>query len=329
MRWKRAVVVGLLGFAVFAAVGLVPRPVHHEPEVPEIHDLDAWLAGKQAEARAQGVGPGNEERLLRVAEGRTPRAILYVHGFGASRAEGEAIVDRLAEDLGANTLYTRLPGHGVQDPDVHAAPAWTDHIDAVEEAFAATKLLGERVVLVGTSAGGLLATWLAAEHPEDVDALVLASPFYDFADPTATLLDRPIGPAVVRVLYGETRDASWKDDSEGRAGPHYGDHWTTTQRYAAVFTLAKVRRFIATDEVFARVTAPTLLLCYYADEDHQDTAASVAAMREAFAAFNGGTPHPASRFVPIADGSHVLLSEHVRTDKQAVRAALASFFASL
>ena len=321
-RWIIAAVA-----AAGLAFGLSPVPAAYAPAaVSAAPDIDAWVAQKQAESAALGVRAGDDERLVRASEGRTPLAILYVHGFGASRAEGEAVVDTVAAELGANVYFLRLPGHGLDDMDAHAAATTPQYLDVAEEALAQMPLLGDRTVIVGTSAGGLLATWLAAQHPDQVAALVVASPFYDFVDPTAWLADKRIGLPLIEAIYGDERDAGWKSDPEQRVQPGYNGHWTTKQRYGAVQNLAILRRVTATPETFAAVRAPTLLLYYYRDEDHQDRAASVPAMLEAMSRFGGEAgPDPRSRAVAIEDGEHVLMSAYIRTDKERILAEILSF----
>jgi pimeloyl-ACP methyl ester carboxylesterase len=315
---------GFLFVAVCVALafGMRPRPLRYDRIPGGDRPFDVWSAERLEESRTLGVRPGDEERLVRRAPGRTPLAILYLHGFGAARAEGEETVDWLSEELGANAWFLRLPGHGLDDPEALASLVFADWLDAAEHTFAQMGSLGDRVVLVGSSMGGLLATWLAAEHPNRVAAVILASPFYDWADPLAGVMERPIGPPLVRVLYGDLRDAGWTEDPEGRKQPGYEEHWTITQRYAALETLGDLRRFVSRPAVLARVRAPTLLLYHYADDSRQDDVASVQAMQEAFGSFQ---PHEASRAVPIADGNHILLSSYVRTDKVAIRAAVSEF----
>ena len=82
--------------------------------------------------------PNNEERLVwpqgtLIAAG-TATAILYIHGFGASRAEGEASVEPIAQALQAVTYYTRLPGHG-GDLERHAAATPDRYFERVEADF--------------------------------------------------------------------------------------------------------------------------------------------------------------------------------------------------
>jgi len=245
--------------------------------------------------------------------------ILFVHGFGASRAEGEAVVDPLAAELGATVYYTRLPGHGGAMA-TQAATRAEEYFARLEEDFHRLRPLGEKVVLIGSSTGGLLCLWLAARHPDDVAALVLASPLLAFADPLTFLLSRQVGMSIIEAVYGEIRDASWHTDPEGRKQPGYEDHWLVQQRFRAVLPIDGLRRTIAVDETVGAVRAPLLLLYYYADPQHQDTVVSVPAMRAYFAKTNGGHPHPLSRQVAIADGNHILLSQYVRTDKKQILA---------
>ena len=315
---------GLMGTAVW---GLRTRPLPDltTPIGPTPADPEAWVAARVSAGEALGVWPQASERLVRHHPGRAPVALLYIHGFGASRAEGEAVVDALAEAWGANALYLRLPGHGI-DAEAHAETTPADYARAVTDALRVMPALGEQVVVMGGSTGGLLATWAAANHPERVDALVLASPFFAFVDPLAQhLLPRVMALPLLHALYGEERWAGWSEDPERRKQDGYDDHWLIDQKYRALIALEDTRRAIAQPGVLARVQAPVLLLHYFKDEAHQDGVVGVPAMRAAFDAMNGGSPRPESRLVPIEDGNHILMSRYVRTDKDAIMAACRDF----
>lgn len=318
-----------LGVALLLGWVLVPRPVPEVP-VPDVAppaDVDAWVAERQAASAAAGAWAGAEERLVRHRAGRAGVAMVYVHGFGATRAEGEAVMDLLAREWGANLYYVRLPGHGTTMED-HARAEPAQYLQTVAEALAAAQLMGESVVLVGTSTGGLLATWAAATYPERVDALVLASPLYDYGAPYVKHLAASYGGiSLFKLLFGEVRSARWTADPEGRKGEHYDENWLLDQRYEAVGVLEDVRRLAASDAVFSAVEAPVLSLVHYAGPERRDTVISVDRVREAHAAFPGAQL-PGSAFVEVADGAHVLMSEHVRTDKDAVLAAMRQFLRS-
>lgn len=308
---------------------LALRPPAYTPRPATLPDsFEVFLADRLAESRAAGVWPGAEERLVRRAPGRTPWAILYVHGFGGSRGEGEFVADSVAALLGANLYYMRLPGHATNLDD-HARAEYHEYLDAAAEALRMAQHLGDRVLVMGTSTGALLATWLAAEHPGDVDALVLASPFYAFHDPTSVLLALPGGMSVIHARYGPIRDTRESPDPERRRGPGREKSWLLVQRYAALRHLDQLRRHVARPETYARVTAPALMFYYWRNEAHRDSTASVPAMLRAFAAFGGARRHPLNRAVAVADGEHVLFSAHVRTDKALVLREILTFLERL
>lgn len=319
---KAAVGAVLLGVCVllFAAS---PRPglVDPPPPVPPA-DADAWLADKVAESASIGVSPQGKERIARATEGRSEVAFLFVHGFGATRGEGEYVVDAIAQDWSANVYYARLPGHG-QDKQAHAAATAEEWLAASAEALGVANALGDRVVVVGASTGSAIATWLAATYPDRVHALILTSPFYDYPEGwTAPLLNSRGGVTLASLALGRERDCNLYDP---RKQPGYEDHWQTVQMYSILGQLERLRRHCARPEVFAAVTQPTLMMMHYASYDEHDTVVSIPAMRAAYASFNGGRPHSKSRLVAVRDGNHVLLSEYVRTDKQAVRMAIDVF----
>lgn len=287
------------------------------PELPRIQDADAFVDARSRSAADAGVWETARERLLRTTPGRAPWGLGFLHGFGASRGGGEAVLDPLAADIGANIYYPRLPGHG-STPDAHASAEAERYLQVASETLALTRAIGERTCLVGSSTGGLLATWLAARWPDDVDALVLASPFYAFADPSSLVLRLPFGLDAVEWAYGPDRDASFDDP---RALEGYSDAWLTEQRTRALGHIERLRGWLARDDVYARVRCPVLLLYHPADQ-----VVSVSAMHYAFARF---APHPASRFVPIDDGNHVLLSAHVASDKDTIDREFRAFFEDL
>ncbi|MBX7056985.1 MAG: alpha/beta fold hydrolase [Leptospirales bacterium] len=320
----------LLAFAAVAAFALLYNPLaYQKPTLPAPQDFEAFLQERLAESRRVGVRPGNEERLQRYSAGRSREAILYIHGFGASRAEGEEIVDQVAAERRANTYYMRLPGHGASMEE-HARHGFRDYLDAVEEAFAAMPLLGERTILVGSSTGALLAMYLAAQYPDRVKALIINSPLIDYRNKLAAILGVPGGIYIAHALYGEVRDAGWGDDPERRRVDGYEDHWLVRQRYEAAVELDKLRRSLAAPKTYGRIVAPTLMLYYYEDEDHQDGTVAVSSMLEAFAQFGKfSRPSPLNRAAAISDSNHIMLSHYVRTNKTDALQEIRAFLADL
>jgi pimeloyl-ACP methyl ester carboxylesterase len=286
------------------------------PALPTIADPDAAAAAARDRSLADGASPDAAERLVRHAAGRTRWSIVFLHGFGATRAGGEAVIDLIAAEASANTFYPLLPGHG-RNPEAHATAPAEDYLKAAAHALAMGQALGHRVLLVGSSTGGLLATWLAATWPDAVQGVVLASPFFAFADPTTLVFRLPFGMDAVERTYGPVRDASFGEDPESRRVEGYEAHWLTEQRYRALAHLDRLRGWIAREAVYSRVQCPVLLIY-----SPRDAVVDLDAMHRAFARMG---PHALSRFQPIEDGHHVLLSAYVRTDKDRIAAEIRSF----
>ncbi len=263
--------------------------------------------------KSPNVRPGNGERLVRFSEGRTKIAFLYIHGFGASRAEGEFVLEKMTKRYRANTLYVRLPGHGTT-PEDQARAGYRDYLAAAERAILRMEKLGEKVVVFGTSMGGLLTTHIASRYPDRITAVVLASPFYDYAAASSIVLKSPGGLSLIKLLRGEKRDRELKrNDPEDPRVAGFEKYWYVNQYYQALRGLEDLRDFTARSAVYKRVRAPVLMFYYYRDEDHQDKAASVPAMLDAFSRFGaGGKRHPLSRPVAVADGNHILFSKWIR-----------------
>ena len=150
---KIATTVGVLVAAGAALLALGPRldaPGLALQAVDLTDDLDAFV--EDAEARVPDVRPGNEKEIVWAdpeTKAKTPLALVYLHGFSASRGETRPLSDTLAARLGANLFYTRLAGHG-RDADAMAEAGLDDWIESGHEALQIGRRLGERVLLIGT-----------------------------------------------------------------------------------------------------------------------------------------------------------------------------------
>jgi esterase/lipase len=221
------------------------------PAVPE--EVDAYLI--ERERREPGVRPGTESIVnwAHRRPGRSTLALVYLHGYSATRQEVSPLADRVAASLGANVFYTRLTGHG-RDADAMSSgtvEAW--HQDA-REALQIGSIIGERIVLMSTSTGGTLSTWLASVvHESSLAALVMISPNFAPRDPMLYVLDWPlVGPALLRCLRDEYR--SWQPYNELHAR-----YWTWRYPYSALAELAKLLDEVAAIDKSA-IGIPTLMI---------------------------------------------------------------------
>ncbi len=330
MKGKKRYVV----LALFATVALVwfwlslPKSyTYEETKLPAT--FEAYYQQQLANSKSLNVRPGNEERWVKYSDAKTPLAFIYIHGFTASRAEGEEVVDWLADKYAANTYYLRLPGHGTNQFN-HAETDFREYLDAATDALRMMQTQGEKVVVIGNSMGGLVATYLAANYPDLVDGLILASPFYDYTDPVAQALKVPGVLPLIITAEGPQRKFSRNERFQKLRAEGYENYWYAEQQYAALQSLEDLRNYAARSKYFKQVQAPTLLLAYYKDEQNQDGAASVAAMEQAFAQFASTTGgNPLNKLVKLPESDHVMLSRYIKVDKEPVKAELDSFVSQL
>ncbi len=253
-RRSRIAAVLLTGLALLVLLG--PRARFDggwvEPALGD--DVDVFLAGTEADV--PGLPSGEAKSVLWVdpqTRARTSVALVYLHGFSADRHEVEPLVSDLARDLSANAYFTRLTGHGLGG-DALGAASVADWLADAAEAVAVGARIGERVVLVGTSTGGTLAIWAAAQ-PEAagrVAALVLVSPNLGLRDPAARILTWPWGGLIARAVTGPER--CFEPESPAQAA-----HWTVCYPTRALLPMAALVRHVRSMEL-GGVATPALVI---------------------------------------------------------------------
>ena len=222
-------------------------------------DVDAWLAGREAEVA--NLKPDLAKEIVWAypnSRARTPLAIVYVHGFSASKGEVRPVADDVASTLGANLFYARLTGHGT-DGAALAEASVNDWVNDFAEAMAIGRLLGEKVIVIATSTGASLATW-AATNPQlaaDLAGVAMISPNYGVQASGAWLLTMPWGRQIADLVVGPERSFEPRNEAHGYL-------WTTRYPTSAALPVGAL-----TDLAFAapveRVDIPALFIFSDAD----------------------------------------------------------------
>lgn len=107
---------------------------------------------------------------------KTKKAALLIHSY-TMRADEMGSIARILAAQGMNVIAIELEGHGPRNRLVNLADiSHKDWMADAEFGLSVAKALGDQVVVVGYSLGGLLATYLAKTHPKDVSALVAIAP---------------------------------------------------------------------------------------------------------------------------------------------------------
>jgi len=141
-------------------------------------------------------------RVVRDGPRQAP-PLLLIHGSGASGGSWSPLVPALTERH--HVIRVDLPGCGQSPPP----PSYDVPAQAARVAAVLDGLGHRRVVVVGHSSGGYVATALAEERPDLVGALALVStgPSLGAFLPQPAVLRILLGPPVGPVLWSRRTDA--------------------------------------------------------------------------------------------------------------------------
>lgn len=218
-------------------------------------DLDGYLA--ETENHYLDIRDGLQKQIIWADSSKrekTDFAVVYIHGFSASLAEVRPVPDDVAASLGGNLYFTRLKGHGRTSSAMAEARA-DDWLFDVAEAVAIGERLGDRVIVISTSTGSSLVTFLAATRPEwreKIAAYVMISPNFKIAAPTAFLLTWPWARYFVPAIMGDMRGAKAAD-----AKINYG--WTLPHSTLSLLPMAKITHE-AGQVALSEIKAPALFI---------------------------------------------------------------------
>jgi esterase/lipase len=282
-----------------------PKPVFETPVITlpsSLPELETLI--NNSEKAVKGLKPDNEARIVWAdtsKKEKTKIAILYLHGFSASQAEGDPVHKDLAKKFNANLYLARLAGHGIDRGDSTMINLTADEYEAsAEKALEIAKKLGDEVVVFGTSGGGALTLFLTSRHPE-IKAIILYSPCVKLYDKTAVILNKHWGLQIARKVRG---GPMMKEKSESEAHANY---WTLQYRIEGLVALQNLISNTMKPEVFSKIKCPVFLGYYYKSENEQDKTASVSSMLKMFEEL--GTPAALKQKMAFPDaGAHVIAS---------------------
>jgi len=309
---KKALSLTVAFIAVLAgaiSLGPVPPVVTQTTRAPLPADLEQYL--RDAEARFKDITPGAEKTIIwaHPDKRQTDLSIIYLHGYSATRQETAPLSDRLAAQLGANLFYTRLNGHG-RGGAAMAEARVQDWLQDSQEALQIGQRLGKQVLVIGTSTGATLATWLALQgHDPSVRAMVLVSPNFAPKDPAADVLTWPWATHFVPLLLGREHQFQPLNAEQAR----YWSHRYPVQALLPMMALVKYVR----EQPLEQIRIPLLVL-YSPD----DKVVSAPAIEAAFARF-GSRHKQLVALKDTQDPSHHVLAGDILSPGDTERVSLA------
>jgi esterase/lipase len=275
MRTRLLILVPVLLGVAFVLGPSPSRPTYGTsmPSLPSAaSDLEQMI---NANERSLPLKPDVEARIVwaDTSKQMTDVAIVYLHGFSGTWHDGSPAIEDVARRTGANLYLARLHGHGLQvaEPLADYSPD-SVYADAVR-ALAVGKRLGRKVVVIGTSTGATLGLMLASRFPSDVHSVVNWSPNIRLRHPLSFLANGPWGLALTRVVVGgDYRNTKMQN-------PERAKYWYMKYRIEGITQLQELVETSMTEETFAAIMQPVLTMCWYRDEQTQDSIVSVDAMR--------------------------------------------------
>jgi pimeloyl-ACP methyl ester carboxylesterase len=293
-----------------------------DPTLPAtVQDLPALEEEiNRSEAAVKDMKPDNQARIVWADSSRkvkTPYSIVYIHGFGASWAEGDPVHKDLAKRYGANLYLARMHDAGISDPDAFDDLTPENFLAGAKRALAIGKVLGDSVIVIGTSAGGLLTVYLAATNP-DLKGVVLYSPCIAVASPAMKLMTGPWGRQILHAAMGEHRQPTDAD-------PELANFWLQSYSTNGLIALQQTIDAVARPEIFQRIKMPLFMGYYYKNEKEQDQTVSVKAMLDMFPQI--GTPQALKVEKAFPESGDHVIGSHLRSkDVKGVYQATDQFF---
>lgn len=235
-----------------------------------------------------GIAIGAEEKTLGPED--AAGAVLFVHGFVGGSSNFADLPEKVAAQ-GWRVRVMRLPGHGTSPRDFRKTTS-EELIVAVRTELETLLARYPKVVIVGHSMGGSLATLMASERP--VAGIVLAGSYFKITyhwwyGLKPETWAKICGPVVPYVYKGKT----FLQINNKAMKPYiYSYTWIPTR---GMQPLVEIGRKLNDPELLTQVQCPVLML-----HAPGDIAASYGGAKEAFAEMGSGD----KRFVDLPNSSH-------------------------
>ncbi|MEM7358700.1 MAG: alpha/beta fold hydrolase [Pseudomonadota bacterium] len=183
---------------------------------------------------------------------QTEYAIVYLHGFSASRKEISPVTELLADQLAANVYYARLKGHA-RTADAMAEASKEDWLHDTRFAYQIGKLIGKKVIVVGTSTGATLGTWLATQpFAGDLHANIMVSPNFGIKRSSGELIRYGWGLQLAKLINGPYHSFTPQNQM-------HSDYWTERYPYEALVPMVQlVDQVLELDKT--SITVPQLII---------------------------------------------------------------------
>ena len=115
-----------------------------------INSLDKLI--EDSENEILNIRPDTEKKIIWANQNKvkTKISLIFIHGFSATRAELDPVIEMLGKELNANIFFTRLRGHGL-DGEALAEATFDDWMIDTKEAIDIGNAIGDSLILIAVS----------------------------------------------------------------------------------------------------------------------------------------------------------------------------------
>lgn len=236
---------------------------------------------------------------------------LLVHGLTGTPYEMRYLGERLSA-AGVRVFAVRLAGHAGTPEELGA----TDHnqwYESVVDGCERLRAYGDPIVVVGLSAGGVLAARLALDQGEVLSRVVMLAPafFLPFWQRAALTALKRLGPKAGMIYLSATAGADIHDDAARQVHPS-----ARLMPLSAALSLCEMSALVRPR--LARLTQPTMLI--HSRPDHTCPFKK----NVEYLMANLGSAH--KRLITLEESYHVIT---VDTEKERVSNEVLSFIREL
>lgn len=159
-----------------------------------------------AKINKKETATANAKPYLMVPQKPKKIGVLFIHGFLASPAQLREFAETVHQK-GYPVMGVRLEGHGTSPHDLETR-TWGDWMESVRKSYQILSAFAEEIIIVGFSAGGVLALLTAEQKPDNLVGLAsVCTPL--------GLKDR--GAAFIPTLHHMNKLTGWIPAVEGIA----------------------------------------------------------------------------------------------------------------
>ena len=220
-----------------------------------INSLDKLI--EDSENEILNIRPDTEKKIIWANQNKvkTKISLIFIHGFSATRAELDPVIEMLGKELNANIFFTRLRGHGL-DGEALAEATFDDWMIDTKEAIDIGNAIGDKLILIGCSTGCSL-IHANLQYIHNAAAVIYVSPNFGSKSYLGKLLIIPGAKWFIPFIFGK----------EYSFVPRNADHarcWTTSYPIKALFA---VKDSVVAAYKVKHIKIKQPVLFYFSDDD--------------------------------------------------------------